>query len=79
MLIIGGLLLARIVAHQGEKNRTNNRKPKQAKQRGAPPIAHPESMVRCEHCGIHMPRSEAILSEGHIWCSQEHAKLGVRQ
>lgn len=79
VLIIGGLLLARIVARQGEKNQINNRAPKQAKRRGAPPVQHAEPMVRCEHCGIHMPRSEAILSNGHIWCSQAHAKLGVHQ
>lgn len=79
MLIIGGLLLARIIAHQGEKNQIDKRTPKQAKKRGAPPVQHTESMVRCEHCGIHMPRSEAILSNGHIWCSQEHAKLGAPQ
>jgi uncharacterized protein len=36
-------------------------------------------MVRCAHCGIHMPRSEAVLSDGKTWCSPEHAKLGVRQ
>ncbi|NYT64103.1 hypothetical protein H0A66_17440 [Alcaligenaceae bacterium] len=79
VLIIGGLLLARILARQSEKNQINRRTPKQATKRGAPPVQHAEPMVRCEHCGIHMPRSEAILSNGHIWCSQEHAKLGVRQ
>lgn len=79
VLIIGALLLARVLTHHNEKSRSGTREPKQAKRRGAPPLKHPESMVRCEHCGIHMPRSEAVLSDGHIWCSQEHAKLGVRQ
>ena len=37
-----------------------------------------EQMVRCAHCGIHMPRSDAILTNGHTWCSQGHALLGVR-
>jgi len=36
-------------------------------------------MVRCAHCGIHLPRSEAVLMNGQTWCSQEHARLGVRQ
>lgn len=35
-----------------------------------------ESMVQCAHCGIHLPRSEALLSNGQTWCSQEHARLG---
>ncbi|MFC3337901.1 PP0621 family protein [Paracandidimonas soli] len=38
-----------------------------------------ESMVRCAHCGIHLPRSEAILSDGQTWCSQDHARLGMKQ
>lgn len=38
---------------------------------------HPgEAMVRCAHCGIHLPRSEAYTSQGQTWCSEEHARLG---
>lgn len=44
----------------------------------APPAARgvAEPMVRCAHCGIHLPRSEALLLNGRTWCSQEHARLG---
>lgn len=38
-----------------------------------------ETMVRCAHCGIYLPRSEAFMSNQHTWCGPEHAKLGVRQ
>ncbi|MGE8636701.1 MAG: PP0621 family protein, partial [Achromobacter piechaudii] len=41
-----------------------------------PSPAAPESMVRCAHCGIHLPRSEAVLLNGKTWCSTEHAALG---
>src|SRR5690625_7934685 len=37
-----------------------------------------EPMVRCAHCGIYLPRSEALMSNRHTWCSPEHAKLGAR-
>jgi uncharacterized protein len=37
-----------------------------------------EQMVRCAHCGIHLPRSEALLSNGQTWCCAEHARLGAR-
>ncbi len=79
ILIIAALLIARIVARHNQSNLESSRKPKQAKRRGAPPVEHAENMVRCGHCGIHMPRSEAVLSGGNTWCSAEHAKLGVRQ
>ncbi|WP_144630505.1 PP0621 family protein [Bordetella genomosp. 13] len=38
-----------------------------------------ESMVRCAHCGIHLPRSEALLTNGSTWCSPEHARLGPQK
>jgi len=37
-----------------------------------------EAMVRCAHCGIHLPRSEALLLAGKTWCSQDHARQGPR-
>ena len=78
VLIIAVLMIARIVARHNQSLEDNDQ-PKQAKKRGAPPVEHAENMVRCAHCGIHMPRSEAVLSGGNTWCSAEHAKLGVRQ
>lgn len=78
IVIIGALLLARILARHNQNTKVAAAQPKQAPKRGAPPIQHPESMVRCAHCGIYMPRSEAVLTDGKTWCSQEHAKLGVR-
>jgi uncharacterized protein len=35
----------------------------------------PENMVRCAHCGINLPRSEAILADGETFCSAEHQRL----
>jgi uncharacterized protein len=31
-----------------------------------------EDMVRCAHCGVHLPRSESILAGGKFFCSAEH-------
>jgi uncharacterized protein len=33
-----------------------------------PPSGTGEAMVRCTHCGIFLPRSEAQLIEGQIRC-----------
>lgn len=37
----------------------------------------PESthMVRCEQCGVHLPKNEALLADGKFFCSDEHRKL----
>jgi uncharacterized protein len=35
-------------------------------------------LVRCAHCGVHLPRSEAREAGGLLYCSDEHARLGKR-
>jgi uncharacterized protein len=31
-----------------------------------------EDMVQCVHCAVHLPRSEAFLVNGHLYCSKDH-------
>ncbi|NTV95737.1 MAG: hypothetical protein HGA75_10010 [Thiobacillus sp.] len=33
-----------------------------------------EDMVRCKACGVNLPRSEALLSQGRIYCCEEHRR-----
>lgn len=35
-----------------------------------------EDMVKCAHCKVNLPRSEAIYSSGEFFCTPEHQKLG---
>jgi uncharacterized protein len=35
-------------------------------------------LVRCAHCGVHLPRGEARQEGGALFCSDEHARLGRR-
>ena len=35
-------------------------------------------LVRCAHCGVHLPRAEARQAAGALYCSEEHARLGAR-
>lgn len=37
----------------------------------------PALMVRCDHCGVHLPREEALPgpSEG-FYCNEAHRRLG---
>lgn len=45
-------------------------------RRGEPPrAAAPEDMVRCTHCGVHLPRSESHVRDEKFFCSEEHLKL----
>lgn len=40
-----------------------------------PPAVAGEDMVRCAHCGVHLPRSEAIFSKDEYFCTNEHRQL----
>lgn len=37
-----------------------------------PADSSPEDMVRCAQCGVHLPKSESVLSGGQFYCSQAH-------
>jgi uncharacterized protein len=37
-----------------------------------------ERMVDCGQCGVHLPLSEAIESQGRYFCSEEHRRLFSR-
>lgn len=31
-----------------------------------------EDMVRCQVCGVNLPRSEALMSQGRFYCCDQH-------
>jgi len=52
---------------------------RRALRKGNPPKSLWEGeLVRCAHCGVHLPRAEARQAAGGLYCSEEHARLGKR-
>ena len=43
-----------------------------------PSIAPTQDMVRCAHCGVHLPRGDAVLEGAHMlyYCSTAHRDRG---
>ncbi len=38
-----------------------------------PPVGAPQAMVRCAHCGLHLPLGDAIAGPGdRVYCSAAH-------
>jgi uncharacterized protein len=37
-----------------------------------PQAKSPEDMVRCQVCGVNLPRSEAMMSHGRFYCCDQH-------
>jgi uncharacterized protein len=53
-------------------------KKRQEEARKGPATLEGEDMVRCVHCGVHLPRSESVTSEGEFFCSDEHRRLHLQ-
>lgn len=49
------------------------------RRRGEPSAGRPgetsEPMIRCAHCGLNIPRSEAIAAGDRYFCSPSHQRL----
>jgi uncharacterized protein len=41
----------------------------------APAPRGAEDMVKCVHCGVNLPRGEAVLSQGKFFCGDEHRRI----
>jgi uncharacterized protein len=41
-----------------------------------PTPADAENMVPCARCGVHLPRSESLATQGRFYCSPEHQRAG---
>jgi uncharacterized protein len=40
---------------------------------GAPrPPQAPQEMIACAHCGVHLPRDEALPGRGGVFCGEAH-------
>lgn len=68
------LLVSRLLGRAAARRREGSQ-PRQS--RHAPP-RRSQAMVQCAHCGVHLPASEAVRTQGLAWCSAEHARLGQR-
>ena len=52
-------------------------RPKQSKRAEPQPVAD-DDMVKCAHCGVHIPAAEAVRDGGSAYCSDRHRLAGKR-
>ena len=43
-----------------------------ARHHATPPLPAPQDMVACTHCGLHVPRAEALTQGTAHYCCAEH-------
>ena len=41
--------------------------------------AKAEDMVRCTHCGVHLPKGECVVADGDCYCSEAHRRAHADQ
>lgn len=75
IIVLAVLIGARLLTRSGQSNPPAGRLNKNGGKADSD-MSNAEAMVRCNHCGIHLPRSEAFLSDGKTWCGSEHARIG---
>jgi uncharacterized protein len=61
--IVGVFLIVRTLLRSTGRKRTEQ--PGKLKQQGV--------VVRCAHCGVHVPQFEAYRSGTRMYCSRDHA------
>jgi uncharacterized protein len=66
IVLVLGLVLAYWIL-KGYRKKVDGDQPPQARDE--------ETMVRCAQCGVHLPRSESISTDGRYFCSAEHKHL----
>jgi uncharacterized protein len=69
LLLVIGLLVGLWVAKRYRKR---------SDARDAATPRRDEDMVRCAKCGVHLPRSESIMTRGSYYCSPEHERQHER-
>jgi uncharacterized protein len=70
-IILGIVLLAVWLWRSGRRDSTGPDRP--APPPSTPP--DPQEMVRCAHCGVHLPRGDALIGRVGYYCSPEHRQL----
>jgi uncharacterized protein len=79
LLVLAVIVIA--IWHWRKKEELRER-PQQQRRRPAA-LAPPTEMVRCAHCGLHLPATDAIRGSGsnggRFYCSAAHRKAAEGQ
>jgi uncharacterized protein len=65
IVIVFMLVRSLLLQSKRKRSMSGGNKRESLKQQG--------DIVRCAHCGVHIPQSEALTQIGKHYCSQEHA------
>lgn len=69
VLVVVAVLIVLRAAGQAKRRRGASDRPGPGPETGSG-----EPMVSCAHCGVNLPRSEALVAGNRAFCSEEHRR-----
>lgn len=72
LLFIAGITLFYLWFKGKQGAKTINEGTSKPRPNKAKRMAEPEAMVLCQHCKVHLPKSDALIKEDRFYCSKEH-------
>lgn len=76
LLVLAVILVAIWLWRKGRREEMQSRTPPPPAPGG---IAPPQAMLRCAHCGLHLPAADAVRgADGTVYCSAAHRQAAER-
>ncbi|MDM0105312.1 PP0621 family protein [Variovorax sp. J22R24] len=69
LLVLAVVFIAIWIWRKNRREEMQSRPPPPAKP---PAVGAPQAMVRCAHCGLHLPAADAITGPAGVYCSAAH-------
>ena len=75
LLVRAVVFVASWLWRKGRREELRSRPPPRATP---PAVGAPQAMVRCAHCGLHLPAADAISGpDGAVYCSAVHRQAAA--
>ncbi len=74
LLVLAVVLVAFWIWRNNRLPHRSDASERPARPRPQAPSA-PDEMVACRHCGVHLPRADAVRGALGLYCGHEHRRL----
>ncbi|HJS03476.1 MAG TPA: PP0621 family protein [Variovorax sp.] len=78
LLVLAVILVAVWLWRKARREELQSRTPPPSPPPAPGAIAPPQAMLRCAHCGLHLPASDAVRgTDGAAYCSTAHRQAAT--
>ncbi|VTU18434.1 hypothetical protein H6CHR_00980 [Variovorax sp. PBL-H6] len=78
LLVLAIILVAVWLWRKGRREELQSRTPPRPPAPPPDSIGPPQAMLRCAHCGLHLPASDALRgADGTAYCSAAHRRAAT--